>query len=74
MPTGEGEQVTNIEAVERDGLTGWVKLRDAEGKRERFACTSKDTAQRLAVLLGVPFVPMVGNREAHPEISFASVD
>lgn len=49
-------QMTKVKAIERDALTGWTKVVDKDDNKERFMCTSKDAAQRLAILLGVPFV------------------
>lgn len=48
--------MTKVKAIERDALTGWTKVVDKDDNKERFMCTSKDAAQRLAILLGVPFV------------------
>ena len=47
-----------ISAVERDTATGWVKLVAEDGTRERFMATSREAAERLAILLGVEFVPI----------------
>jgi hypothetical protein len=52
-----GAHVNKIQAVERDVATGRVKLVGPEGKHY-FMATSLEMAERLALLLGVDFVPI----------------